>query len=122
MYVEAAILNAPGLGKGHGPLNHFHSLSLLPFSRGHFLDYVLEHPDVAGPWQRFVDHPFVKALGDGSLPLDSFRGYLIQDYLYLVGAGANRETLYRTGKEAANAMRRSTLLAPVLCRVTSPAR
>lgn len=24
------------------------------------------------------------ALGDGSLPLDSFKGYIIQDYLYLV--------------------------------------
>jgi hydroxymethylpyrimidine/phosphomethylpyrimidine kinase / thiaminase len=25
------------------------------------------------------------ALGNGTLPLESFKGYLIQDYLYLVG-------------------------------------
>ena len=83
-YVEAAIRYAPGLGKGHGPLGHFHSLSSLPFSRDHFLDYVLERPDVVELWQRFVNHPFVKALGAGSLPRESFKGYLIQDYLYLV--------------------------------------
>lgn len=83
-YVEAAIRHAPGLGKGHGPLGHFHSLFSLPFSRGHFLDYVLERPDVVELWQRFVNHPFVKALGAGCLPRESFKGYLIQDYLYLV--------------------------------------
>lgn len=31
-YVEAGIRLAPGLGKGSGPLNHFHSLRALPFS------------------------------------------------------------------------------------------
>lgn len=25
------------------------------------------------------------ALGNGTLPLESFKGYIIQDYLYLVG-------------------------------------
>ena len=35
-------------------------------------------------WHRFVNHPFVLAMGDGTLPLESFKGYLIQDYLYLV--------------------------------------
>ena len=83
-YVEAAIRYAPSLGKGHGPLGHFHSVSILPFSRGHFLEYVLEHPSVAEVWHRFIHHPFVKALGNGSLPRESFKGYLIQDYLYLV--------------------------------------
>jgi len=53
-------------------------------TRGHFVDYLLERPDVAPVWSRFVNHPFVLAMGDGSLPLDSFKGYLIQDYLYLV--------------------------------------
>ncbi|CAK7203933.1 hypothetical protein SEUCBS139899_006683 [Sporothrix eucalyptigena] len=83
-YVEAAIRYAPSLGKGHGPLGHFHSLSTLPFSRGHFLDYVLERPDVVDLWERFTRHPFLKALGAGTLPRESFQGYLIQDYLYLV--------------------------------------
>lgn len=31
-YIEGAIRTAPGLGKGHGPLNHFHSTYTLPFS------------------------------------------------------------------------------------------
>lgn len=37
-------------------------------------------------WKTFVYHPFVMALGDGTLPLESFKGYIIQDYLYLVCA------------------------------------
>jgi hydroxymethylpyrimidine kinase/phosphomethylpyrimidine kinase len=31
-YVEAAIKTSPNLGKGSGPLNHFHSVQVLPFS------------------------------------------------------------------------------------------
>lgn len=31
-----------------------------------------------------VNHPFVLAMGDGTLPLESFKGYLMQDYVYLV--------------------------------------
>jgi len=31
-YIEAGIRTAPGYGKGHGPLNHFHSSYMLPFS------------------------------------------------------------------------------------------
>jgi len=30
------------------------------------------------------EHPFVKGLGDGTLPLDKFRYYMIQDSLYIV--------------------------------------
>lgn len=32
-YIQPAIKTAPGFGKGHGPLNHFHSTIQLPFSR-----------------------------------------------------------------------------------------
>ncbi|KAH6841161.1 Phosphomethylpyrimidine kinase-domain-containing protein [Chaetomium sp. MPI-CAGE-AT-0009] len=83
-YVQAGIRSAPGLGGGNGPLNHFHSVYTLPFSPGHFIDYLLERPDVAPIWDKFVNHPFVLAMGDGTLPLESFKGYLMQDYLYLV--------------------------------------
>ncbi len=31
-YVEVGIKTAPGYGKGHGPLNHFHSILTLPFA------------------------------------------------------------------------------------------
>ncbi|KAK4138159.1 hypothetical protein BT67DRAFT_437510 [Trichocladium antarcticum] len=83
-YVEAGIRTAPGLGRGNGPLNHFHSVYTLPFSPGYFVDYLLERPDVAPVWHKFVNHPFVLAMGDATLPLESFKGYLIQDYLYLI--------------------------------------
>ncbi|KHE84677.1 hypothetical protein GE21DRAFT_3978 [Neurospora crassa] len=86
-YVDAAIRTAPGLGQGNGPLNHFHSVKALPFSSGHFLDYLLERPDVAPVWDRYIHHPFVMAMGDGTLPRESFKGYLMQDYVYLVCPG-----------------------------------
>ncbi|KAF5023048.1 hypothetical protein F66182_4893 [Fusarium sp. NRRL 66182] len=83
-YIEAAIRTAPGLGKGHGPLNHFHSTYTLPFAPGYFIEWLLERPDVCDVWKEFVYHPFVMAMGDGTLPLESFKGYIIQDYLYLI--------------------------------------
>lgn len=64
---------------------------------GHFIDYLLERPDVLPVWQRYINHPFVLALGNGELPLDSFKGYLIQDYLYLVQfARANALASYKS--------------------------
>lgn len=95
-YVEAGIRLAPGLGKGSGPLNHFHSLRALPFSPGRFVPYLLSRPDVAPVWEKFVYHPFVMALGNGTLPLESFKSYLVQDYLYLVHfARANALASYK---------------------------
>ncbi|KAI1958846.1 trifunctional hydroxymethylpyrimidine kinase/phosphomethylpyrimidine kinase/thiaminase [Ophidiomyces ophidiicola] len=83
-FVEAGIKTSIDIGQGHGPINHFHSLYSLPFSPGHFLDYVLERPDVRPLWESFTKHEFVNRLADATLPLNSFRDYLIQDYLYLV--------------------------------------
>lgn len=51
---------------------------------GYFIEWLLERPDVRDVWKEFVYHPFVMAMGDGTLPLESFKGYIIQDYLYLV--------------------------------------
>ncbi|KAH9906280.1 Phosphomethylpyrimidine kinase-domain-containing protein [Xylariomycetidae sp. FL2044] len=96
-YVEAGIKTAPGYGKGNGPLNHFHSTYTLPFSPGRFLEYLLTRPDVAPVWERFINHPFVLGLGSGELPLESFKNYLIQDYLYLVHfARANALAAYKS--------------------------
>ncbi|KAL0931354.1 thiamine biosynthesis protein (thi-4) [Colletotrichum truncatum] len=95
-YIEAAIKTAPGYGKGHGPLNHFHSIQTLPFAPGRFIEYMLERPDVKDVWRTFVYHPFVMAMGDGTLPIESFKKYLIQDYLYLVHfARANALASYK---------------------------
>lgn len=35
-------------------------------------------------WLAYVDHAFVRALGEGTLPERCFRHYLVQDYLFLV--------------------------------------
>jgi thiaminase/transcriptional activator TenA len=38
----------------------------------------------ADDWTRYVDHTFVRVMGDGSLPESAFRTYLVQDYLFLI--------------------------------------
>lgn len=40
--------------------------------------------DAAGEWLAYVGHPFVRGLGDGTLPKESFRHYLVQDYMFLI--------------------------------------
>ncbi|APA08217.1 hypothetical protein sscle_03g029870 [Sclerotinia sclerotiorum 1980 UF-70] len=95
-YVEAGIRTAPDLGNGNGPINHFHSISTLPFAPGHFIEYLLERPDVTGAWRDHTEHAFVAGIGDGTLPMESFKYYLIQDYLYLVQfARANALASYK---------------------------
>ncbi|HKV53984.1 MAG TPA: thiaminase II [Candidatus Binataceae bacterium] len=42
---------------------------------------------VAPIWQKEVDHPFVRGLADGSLPMSRFRFYLCQDYVFLIEYG-----------------------------------
>lgn len=96
-YVDAGIRTSVTLGKGSGPLNHFHSLQTLPFAPGDFIDYVLERDDVQPAWHEYTHHEFVRRLGDGSLPEQAFKHYMIQDYLYLVHfARANALAGYKT--------------------------
>ncbi|GGB54398.1 aminopyrimidine aminohydrolase [Roseibium aquae] len=40
--------------------------------------------DAPEVWTSYVDHPFVRKLGQGDLPLDAFKHYLVQDYLFLI--------------------------------------
>jgi len=35
-------------------------------------------------WQSYLEHPFVKGLGDGSLDREKFKHWLKQDYVYLI--------------------------------------
>ncbi|MFX3623614.1 MAG: thiaminase II [Ectobacillus sp.] len=35
-------------------------------------------------WEKSHQHPFVKGIGDGTLELDKFQFYIVQDYLYLL--------------------------------------
>jgi thiaminase len=51
---------------------------------GRFLEYALERPDVQPVWKEFTEHAFVASIANGTLPVEKFKTYLIQDYLYLV--------------------------------------
>ena len=35
-------------------------------------------------WRQNHNHPFVKGIGDGTVDQESFRFYMVQDYLYLI--------------------------------------
>lgn len=39
--------------------------------------------NAASDWPAYVDHAFVRGLGDGSLPEKAFLHYLVQDYIFL---------------------------------------
>lgn len=53
----------------------------LPLDQGLFGR--LRH-DAGEAWERYVRHPFVLGLGDGSLKQPAFQHYLKQDYLFLI--------------------------------------
>ncbi|KAH9872003.1 hypothetical protein J1614_006263 [Plenodomus biglobosus] len=84
LYIEAGIKTSTGLGQGNGPINHFHSMFVLPFSPGSFISYLLDREDVQVPWKEYTEHAFVQQVGEGTLPLEKFMYYLVQDYLFLV--------------------------------------
>ena len=35
-------------------------------------------------WETYFEHPFVKGIADGTLPVEKFRFYMIQDHKYLM--------------------------------------
>jgi len=50
-----------------------------------------------GEWRSYVDHAFVRGMGDGTLPEAAFRTYLVQDYLFLIQfARANALAAYKS--------------------------
>ncbi len=46
-----------------------------------FTDYLFE--EAKDIFSEYLEHPFVKELGEGTLDKEKFKDYLIQDYLYL---------------------------------------
>jgi thiaminase/transcriptional activator TenA len=45
--------------------------------------------DTEQVWNKIVEHPFVVELYQGSLPMEKFKMYILQDYAYLVDAIKN---------------------------------
>ncbi|KAL5412950.1 hypothetical protein PMIN03_004020 [Paraphaeosphaeria minitans] len=97
LYIEAGIRTSSDIGRGSGPINHFHSTYTLPFAPGGFIDYLLDREDVRGPWQKYTHHDFVQRMADGTLPIANFKHYLVQDYLFLIHfARANALASYKS--------------------------
>lgn len=92
-YTYHGIETAYPMGAGHGPLNHFHSMS--PRSIPRYVVWVFlyrylltsnvrptdnnQRPFTrkliqgnAGEWKEYVEHDFVKLLGQGTLPRGPF--------------------------------------------------
>ncbi len=44
----------------------------------------LLYDEVKDIWDGYRNHPFVREIGEGTLPLDKFRYFMVQDYLYLL--------------------------------------
>lgn len=51
---------------------------------GNFIEYLLGRDDVKTVWHEYTHHEFCERMGDGTLPRETFKNYMIQDYLYLV--------------------------------------
>lgn len=78
---------------------------------GRFIEYLLARKDVAAPWKEHTEHDFVRQIGDGTLPVNKFKMYLIQDYLYLV-SGEFTHQISWAEKINANETQRSSTLVP----------
>jgi TENA/THI-4/PQQC family len=68
--------------------------------RGRFIEYLLERPDVKGAWKEHTHHDFVAGLADGTLPVEAFKYYLVQDYLYLVCGSVHRIKIQLTSRDS----------------------
>ncbi|CAA21803.1 TENA/THI family protein [Schizosaccharomyces pombe] len=84
-YVHGAITHSPPINNcSTNILNHMTRLRIVPFAPGHFIEYILSHPQVVPAWKEYINHKFTNMLAKGTLPLPAFQDYLKQDYLYLV--------------------------------------
>ncbi|KNF05613.1 hypothetical protein PSTG_01422 [Puccinia striiformis f. sp. tritici PST-78] len=87
-YVEGGIAHSFRIGKGSGPLNHFHNIVQreLPIPTKH-QKYPFTSALIAatGPsWEVYTkSHPFLKGIRDGTLPIRCFQHFLRQDYIFL---------------------------------------
>ncbi|KAJ7700804.1 Phosphomethylpyrimidine kinase-domain-containing protein [Mycena rosella] len=86
-YTHLGIATAVKIGAGHGPLNHLHSVSQMgipPRTPGNPYPFTrLLINGSATLWKEYVEHDFVRRLGQGTLPQASFIHFIKQDYHYL---------------------------------------
>lgn len=70
--------------------------------------------DCPQEWEAYIHHPFLRELAAGTLPVASFRTYLVQDYLYLIQyARAYALAVYKD-PDVAGMRRTARLLAELL--------
>ncbi|PBK83751.1 hypothetical protein ARMGADRAFT_1055712 [Armillaria gallica] len=86
-YTHMGIENAVPFGKGHGPLNHLHSIAKISIPRSTpsnpypFTKLLIQENLII--WEDYVEHDFVKRLAQGVLARESFVHFVKQDYHYL---------------------------------------
>ncbi|MGN1279651.1 MAG: thiaminase II [Limosilactobacillus sp.] len=68
------------------------------------------HHDIEPVWQRCYEHPFLRELANGTLPLDKYKFYLLQDTKYL-------KAFTDLHKFLASKMPTSELAAPLLATI-----
>jgi len=61
-------------------------------------------------WQSYLEHPFVKGIGDGTLDKEKFKHYMKQDYLYLI----EYSRIFALGAAKANDLETMTAFANLL--------
>ena len=69
--------------------------------------------DASNVWQQIQDHPFLRELQEGTLPIEKFRYYVIQDFHYMAGFG-------RTVSAALSKAQDDELAHRLLPRVSTP--
>ncbi|TFY64232.1 hypothetical protein EVJ58_g2760 [Rhodofomes roseus] len=87
VYIHLGIETADPIGQGHGPLNHMHPIVIRSVpqptpSVPHPLTRILID-SCRETWKAYVEHEFVKQLGQGTLAKECFLHFIKQDYLYL---------------------------------------
>ncbi|HLQ82970.1 MAG TPA: thiaminase II [Pseudogracilibacillus sp.] len=61
-------------------------------------------------WEAYLDHPFVKGIGDGTLDKEKFKHYLKQDYIYLI----EYSRIFAIGASKSKDLKSMTMFADLL--------
>ncbi|KAI9098597.1 Phosphomethylpyrimidine kinase-domain-containing protein [Phlyctochytrium arcticum] len=85
LVVARGLENSFAIGNGAGPLNHFASVINPNTSRALTSESFLQllRSSSSSEWSQYVNHPFVLGLADGTLPIESFKHFIRQDYIFL---------------------------------------